>query len=107
VKAQRTPAGRDAENPALSYDHYHSLTRQLEYFDLRELQDTITNKALRPGFESRFGMDGGSRRPGLVSLLSYATGFVAVARVYEITREDGEEALLRFRRVLASWTSRR
>ena len=38
------------KNPVFSTDHYPSLTRQLDYFDLRELQDTITSKALWPEF---------------------------------------------------------
>ena len=40
------------KNAALDLDRYQTLAGKLEYFDLRELQDTITSKALWPQFES-------------------------------------------------------
>src|SRR5262249_10546639 len=45
-------------NPAVDADHYESLAGQLEYTDLRELQDTIVSKPLWPAFQSRFGTAG-------------------------------------------------
>ena len=43
------------KNAALDADRYKTLTGKLEYFDLRELQDTITSKGPWAQFESRFG----------------------------------------------------
>ena len=42
------------KNAALDTDHYETLAGKLEYVDLRELQDTITNKGLWQRFEGRF-----------------------------------------------------
>ena len=86
-------------NPAVNPDHYVSLPGQLEYFDLRELQDTITNKALWPEFESRFGTK---------EILVERFGQLAELRncirhsraVDEVTRKLGEAAILWFRQVL-------
>ena len=89
------------KNPALSSDHYRSLTGQLEYFDLRELQYTITNKALWPEFESRFGTkEALTTRFGQLAELRNAIRHSRT--VDEITRTDGEAALLWFRHVLAN-----
>jgi hypothetical protein len=89
------------KNPALSSDHYQSLTGRLEYFDLRELQDTITNKALWPEFESRFGTkEALAARFG--QLAELRNGIRHSRTVDEITRTDGEAALLWFRQVLAN-----
>ena len=87
------------KNPALSSDHYRSLAGQLEYFDLRELQDTITNKALWPEFESSFGTK---------EILAERFGQLAELRncirhsraVDDVTRKLGEAAILWFRQVL-------
>ena len=89
------------KNPALSSDHYRSLAGQLEYFDLRELQDTITNRALWPEFESRFGTkEALAARFGQLAELRNAIRHSRA--VDEITRTDGEAALLWFRQVLAN-----
>jgi hypothetical protein len=89
------------KNPALSSEHHLSLAGQLEYFDLRELQDTITNKALWPEFESRFGT-----REALAIRFGQLAGLRNAIRhsrvVDEITRTDGEAALLWFRQVLTN-----
>ena len=44
VKDRLQAAAR--RNPAMDSDYSESMAGQLEYFDLRELQDTITGKAL-------------------------------------------------------------
>ena len=85
----------------VSSDHYRSLAGQLEYFDLRELQDTITNRALWPEFESRFGTkEALAARFGQLAELRNAIRHSRT--VDEITRTDGEAALLWFRQVLAN-----
>lgn len=87
-------------NAAMDADHYSTLEGQLEYFDLRELQDTIANKTLWPRFESRFGTK---------EVLNSRFGQFAELRnairhsrsVDEIVRKDGEASLLWFQQVLA------
>ena len=98
VKERLQVAAR--KNPAVDSEHYASLTGQLEYFDLRELQDTITNKALWPEFETRFGTkETLAARFG--QLAELRNGIRHSRTVDEITRKDGEAALLWFRQVLA------
>ena len=87
------------KNPVIDSDHYASLTGQLEYFDLRELQDTITNKTLWPEFESRFGTEEAlATRFGQLAELRNSIRHSRT--VDEITRKDGEAAILWFRQVL-------
>lgn len=88
-------------NPALDSEYYRSFSGQLEYFDLRELQDTITNKVLWPQFENRFGTKEvlASRFGQLAALRN---GIRHSRTVDEITRKDGEAALLWFGQMLAS-----
>ena len=88
------------QNPALDLAAYETLTGQLEYADLRELQDTIVNKALWPKFETRFGSKEqvASRFDQLGELRNSIRHSRQVTR---ITRKDGEAALLWFEQVLA------
>lgn len=87
-------------NAAMDADHYARLEGQLEYFDLRELQDTLINKMLWPRFEARFGAK---------EVLNTRFGQFAELRnairhsrsVDAIVRKDGEAALLWFQQVLA------
>jgi len=86
-------------NPALDDDHYATLIGRLEFADLRELQDTITNKALWLRFEPRFATK---------ELLAKRFGQLAELRnairhsrtVDTVTRKEGEAALAWFREVL-------
>jgi len=88
------------KSPALDSDRHQTLTAQLEYFDLRELQDTITNKTLWPRFEARFGT-----REALAGrftqLAELRNGIRHSRTVDDVTRKDGEAALLWFRQILA------
>ncbi|WP_298575460.1 DUF262 domain-containing protein [uncultured Luteimonas sp.] len=87
-------------NAAMDADHYAKLEGQLEYFDLRELQDTLVNKPLWPRFEARFGTK---------EVLNTRFGQFAELRnairhsrsVDAVVRKDGEAALLWFQQVLA------
>lgn len=87
-------------NAAMDADHYATLEGQLEYFDLRELQDTVVNKNLWPCFEARFGTK---------EVLNTRFGQFAELRnairhsrsVDAVVRKDGEAALLWFQKVLA------
>jgi hypothetical protein len=89
------------KNPAFDAGHYESLAGRLEYFDLRELQDTITNKLLWPQFEALFGTKEqlASRFGQLAELRN---GIRHSRSVDDVTRKDGEAALLWFRHVLTN-----
>lgn len=86
-------------NPAVDADHYESLAGQLEYADLRELQDTIVSKPLWPAFQSRFGTAGvlAERFDQLAGLRNCIRHSRAVD---EVTRKLGEAAIIWFRQVL-------
>ena len=88
-------------NPGLDAHHYETLHGKLEYADLRELQDTMTNKALRPVFADRF-----ANKEFLVNRFGQLAGLRNAIRhsrqVDEVTRMDGEAAVLWFEQVLAT-----
>ena len=80
-------------------DYYVSLEGKLEFFDLRELENTIVNKSLWPRFEPRF-------RNKQIFIQKF--GQLAELRnsirhsraVDEITRKEGEAAILWFEHTL-------
>ncbi|MGH2442149.1 MAG: GmrSD restriction endonuclease domain-containing protein [Chloroflexota bacterium] len=88
------------KNPALDRDHYGALLSRLEYSDLRELQDTMTSKSLWTEFEGHFHSK---------ETLAGKFGQLAELRnrlrhsgtVDDITRKEGEAALLWFEQTLA------
>lgn len=86
------------KNPNIEVDHYRQLGRRLEYCDLRELQDTILNKSLWKGFEQRF-----VNKETLVAkfgqLADLRNGIRHSRSVDEITRKEGEAAILWFEQV--------
>jgi hypothetical protein len=87
-------------SPALDSDHHETLAGQLEYFDLRELQETIANQVLWPEFEARFGTKEGLA--GRFDQLARLRNAIRHSRtVDDVTRKDGEAALLWFKQVLA------
>ena len=87
------------KNPTLYSNHYDTLPGKLEYADLRELQDTITNKALWPNFRNRF-----VNKELLCLRFQQFTDLRNSIRhsrtVDEITHKDGEAAILWFRQIL-------
>jgi hypothetical protein len=87
------------KNAALDLEHLKKLSGKLEYFDLRELQDTITNRSLWQAFEPRF-----SNKETLAAkfgqLAELRNSLRHSRTVDEITRKEGEAALLWFQRVL-------
>ena len=87
------------KNPALDATHYQTLGGRLEYADLRELQDTVTNKSLTPQFKSRF-----SNKEMLVKrfdqLAELRNGIRHSRTVDEVTRKEGEAAVLWFKQVI-------
>jgi len=87
------------KNASMDGDYYQTLAGKLEYFDLRELQDTITTKALWPKFESLFS----SKEPLIAKfnqLSELRNGIRHSRTVDEITRKEGEAAILWFNQVL-------
>jgi hypothetical protein len=82
-------------NPGLDPDHLATLAGRLEYSDLRELQDTITNKLLWPLFEERFGTK--EQVSNRFDQLAELRNSIRHSRsVVAHLRKDGEAALLWF-----------
>jgi hypothetical protein len=87
-------------NAAMDADHYAALGGQLEYFDLRELQDTLVNKLLWPRFEPRFG--GKETLNAKFGQLAELRNAIRHSRsVDPVARKEGEAAILWFQQVLA------
>lgn len=88
------------KSAALDTERYQMLAGKLEYFDLRELQDTITSKTLWPQFEPRF-----TTKEALITkfdqLADLRNGIRHSRAVSEIVRKEGEAAILWFRQVLS------
>jgi hypothetical protein len=87
------------KSAALDMDRYQTLAGKLEYFDLRELQDTITSKTLWPQFEPRF-----ANKESLITkfdqLAELRNGIRHSRAVSDIVRKEGEAAILWFKHVL-------
>ena len=87
-------------NPGLGNGHYDSLSGKLEYCDLRELQEVLTSKTLWPRFEARFGSKE-MLNVRFAQLAELRNGLRHSRTVDDVTRKDGEAALIWFRQVLA------
>ena len=87
------------KNPAVDIEQYGRLAGKLEYCDLRELQSIIVSKALWPIFEQRF-----TNKDMLIGkfnqLAELRNGIRHSRSVGEITRKEGEAAILWFGQVL-------
>jgi len=98
-KAEERIQGAAKKNAALDVEHYNSLAGRLEYFDLRELQETIANKALWPDFAKRF-----ANKETLITkfnqLAELRNGIRHSRTVDEITRKEGEAAILWFEQIM-------
>ena len=88
------------KNAAMDADRYATLDGKLEYFDLRELQDTITNKALWSNFASAFA-NADTLVKKFDQLAELRNGIRHSRTVSEVTRKEGEAAILWFREVLS------
>jgi hypothetical protein len=97
VGERLTAAAR--RNAAFDSDRYGTLRGKLEYFDLREIEDSIASKSLWPEFESCFGSK---------EVLATRFGQLAELRnsirhsraVDEVTQKDGQAALSWFGKIL-------
>ena len=87
------------KNATIDLGHYKTLVKRLEYGDLREVQDTITNKALWSDFEKCF-----ANKETLIAkfgqLAELRNSIRHSRTVDEITRKEGEAAILWFGQVM-------
>lgn len=87
------------KNVAVDSNDFHSLRNKMEYFDLRELQQVIANRAIWPHFESVFR----NKAPldNKFDQLAELRNCIRHSRtVDEITRKEGEAAIMWFDQVL-------
>lgn len=87
------------KNPALDLNNYQLLDSQLEYADLRELQDTISSKSIWPIFASFF------KTHELLAmrfdqLAELRNGIRHSRKVNDVALKDGEAAILWFSSIL-------
>jgi hypothetical protein len=99
-KAEERIQAAAKKNAAIDPDQYKQLGRRLEYCDLRELQDTILSKALWSEFEKRFA-NKETLTAKFGQLAELRNGIRHSRTVDEITRKEGEAAILWFEQVLA------
>jgi hypothetical protein len=91
---------RARKDPAFDAGRYGALAGKLEFADLRELQDTITGKAQWVAFAPRFV----AKEVALGKfdqLAELRNGIRHSRQVDDITRKEGEAAVLWFEKVLA------
>jgi hypothetical protein len=89
------------KNAAMDADRYATLDGKLEYFDLRELEQAITSKTLWNAFQPTF-----ANIETLVKkfdqLAELRNGIRHSRTVSDVTRKEGEAAILWFRQLLKS-----
>ena len=99
AKAEERIQGASRKSPAMDLEQYQTLTGKLEYCDLRELQSMIVTKGLWPNFEPRFSNK--SMLDIKFNQLAELRNSIRHSRtVDEITRKEGEAAILWFEQVL-------
>ncbi len=99
AKAEERVQTSARKNPAMDLERYQTLTGMLEYVDLRELQDTITTKLLWGAFQARFATK--ELLTGKFGQLAELRNGLAHSRaVNDVTRKEGEAAILWFDQVL-------
>ncbi len=86
-------------NAAFDDDRYEKLDGKLEFCDLRELQETITSKASWKNFEPRF-VNKEALNSKFGQLADLRNGIRHSRAVDEVTRKEGEAAILWFGQVL-------
>lgn len=89
-----------AKSPAFDLEQYDSLERRLEYADLREVQATILNKARWESFSQLFG-NKEILNTRFDQLAELRNGIRHSRTVGDVTRKDGEAAILWFEQLLA------
>ncbi len=92
------------KNAAFNSQAYETLAGKLEYADMRELQDTIFSKPLWPRFEPRF-VNKESTTTKFDQLSELRNCLRHSRPIDDITRKEGEAAILWFQHVLKSSAS--
>jgi len=87
------------KNAALDLNLYQTLHGKLEYADLREVQDAILSKATWPNFQARFA-NKEMLTKRFDQLAELRNGIRHSRTVNEVTRKEGEAAILWFEQVL-------
>lgn len=87
------------KNAALDLNYHQTLAGKLEYADLRELQDTILGKSQWAVFQKRF-VNNEVVAKRFDQLTELRNGIRHSRAVDEITRKEGEAAILWFEQVL-------
>jgi len=87
------------KNASMDAGRYATLPGMLEYFDLREIQDTIVAKSLWVQFEALFASKE-SLAAKFDQLAELRNGIRHSRSVSEVTRMEGEASILWFNRVL-------
>lgn len=91
------------KNAALSPEDYDTLNGKLEFFDLRELEQTMTAKSLWPQFESCFANK--EMLLGKFNQLAELRNGIRHSRtVNDVARKEGEAAVIWFETVLSKQT---
>ena len=88
-----------SKNTAMDPEHYEMLHGQLEFFDLRELYDTIANKSLWSRFEDLFSNKQTLERR-FDQLAELRNGIRHSRYVDEVAQKEGEAAIVWFERLL-------
>lgn len=88
------------KNASLDAEHLQTLDGRLEYCDLRELQDAIVSKALWPQFAPRFASKG-TLTSKFDQLAELRNAIRHSRSVDQVSRMEGEAAILWFQQVLA------
>lgn len=100
AKADERIQGQAKKDAAFDLERAQTLPGMLEFCDLRELQDTIVNKLLWPEFAPRF-VNKETLATRFTQLADLRNGIRHNRAVDDITKKDGEAALLWFGQVLA------
>ena len=87
------------KNAAIDVDNYHELAAKLQFADLRDLQEIITCKATWEQFAPRF-VNKETLYSKFGQLAELRNGIRHSRSVDEITRKEGEAAILWFQQVL-------
>ncbi len=87
------------KNAAMDADRYGTLEGKLEYFDLRELEVAIISKPLWPSAEAIFA-NVETFKKKIDQLAELRNGIRHSRAVNDVTRKEGEAAILWFKQVL-------
>lgn len=91
--------GAAKKNAALDVEYYQTVEGKLEFSDLREIQAAIVSKPLWPAFEPRFA-NKVTLEKKFDQLAELRNGIRHSRTVSDITRKEGEAAILWFEQLL-------